>query len=140
MFEIVEHTADVGLRISAPALDQLLNEAARALFTLLVPNGAAMVNGEDEGEEVKFLLPSASPDDLLVDWLTELLFVFESRHLLLRDFDVKIVADGLQATVRGEMLDSARHAVGYEIKAVTYHRLKVEPQEDHWVAEVVLDV
>ena len=100
MFEIIEHTADVGLRMEAPTLDQLLREAARALFTLLVPNGPAMASDEDESEQVKFFLPIAPPDDLLVDWLTELLFVFESRRLVLRDFDVKVGGHGLQATAR----------------------------------------
>ena len=136
MFEVIEHTADVGLRIEAPDVDSLFAEAARALFSLLIPNTAVV----RALEPVEFSLPSQTPADLLVDWLSELLHVFESRHLVLCEFSVTIDPSGLRAAARGEPLDLQRHEIGYEIKAVTYHRLKVEQQDQGWLAEVILDI
>jgi SHS2 domain-containing protein len=136
MFEVVEHTADVGLRIEAPDWCTLLSESARALFTLLVPN-VASVRGV---EELRIELPSESPENLLVDWLSELLFVFEARRLVLGKFAVTVDDAGLHAVARAEKLDPSRHEVGYEIKAITYHRLRVEEREQGWIAEVFLDI
>ena len=136
MFEVVEHTADVGLRIEAPSCAALFAEAARALFTLLVPNMAAIRSVE----KLEFALQPDTPENLLVDWLSELLFTYETRRIVLQDFAVTVNENGLQAVAHGEPLDSSRHETGYEIKAVTYHRLKVEPQEQGWVAEVFLDL
>jgi SHS2 domain-containing protein len=136
MFEVVEHTADVGLRIEASDWDTLLAEAARALFTLLVPNVVSAVGDE----AFEFKLPPESPENLLVDWLTELLFAFESRRLVLCEFAVKADGTGLHAVARGERFDSDRHEIGYEIKAITYHQLRVEQRKQEWVAQVFLDL
>ena len=108
----------------------------RAMFSLLVPN-AAVVRA---AEQAKFSLPSEALDDLLVDWLSELLFTFDSQKLVLCEFSVAISQDGSRAVAAGEALDLQRHELGYEIKAVTYHRLKVERQDHGWVAEVFLDL
>jgi SHS2 domain-containing protein len=136
MFEVIEHTADVGLRIEAPEFDALFEEAGRALFSLLIPNTAVV----RAVQQVEFAVAFEAPDDLLVDWLSELLFTFESRKLVLCSFNVTIEPSGLRAVTKGEPLDLERHEVGYEIKAVTYHRLKVERQSQGWAAQVFLDL
>jgi SHS2 domain-containing protein len=79
-------------------------------------------------------------DYLLFDWLNELLYTFDAEKLLLTKFDVHVDEAGLQATCRGEPLDIDRHGADREVKAITYHGLKVESTGDGWLAEVIVDI
>ena len=136
MYEIFEHTADLGLRIRADDLKELFEEAARGLFSVIVANFDAV----RPVDEVTFQVKGTEHDELLRDWLAELLYAFHGRHLLLAQFDVRLDREGLTATTRGEPVDLARHEIDAEVKAVTYHGLKVEQEQDGWLAEVIVDI
>ena len=136
MFELFEHTADVGLRARAADINGLLADAASALFSLLVANPADV----RPLETLHFDIAGQKPDELLHDWLAELLFTFETRHVLLCQFEVRVGGDGLTATARGEPIDPARHQLDMEVKAVTWHGLKVERADGGWLAEVIVDI
>jgi SHS2 domain-containing protein len=136
MFEIFEHTADLGLRIRAADRDELFAEAARALFSVLVAN-----LDEVRGVQVKAFTVEGEENDLvLFDWLSELLYTFDTEHVLLSQFDVKVTGNGVRATCRGEPIDPSRHELDHEVKAITYHGLKVEQIADGWLAEVIVDI
>ena len=77
---------------------------------------------------------------LLFDWLKELLYRFDGEHLLFGRFEVRVTAAGLTGTAWGEPLDPARHVLLHEVKAITYHELKVEKTGDGWLAEVIVDI
>ena len=136
MFETFPHTADLGLRVKADSLENLLEEAARGFSSLLIENLDA-VNAE---ETVRFSIPGQDRDFLLVDWLNELLFTFETRRLIFGSFTVTVTDRGLEAEASGESLDPERHHPRHEIKAVTYHGLTVQETPDGWLAEVIFDV
>lgn len=136
MYEILEHTADVGLRLRADSCEQLFEEAARGLFALIVANPDAI----QFVEEYMVALEEADPEFLLRDWLDELLFAFEKENLVFGDFSVRLSATGLEAVARGEPFDAERHGMGYEVKAITYHGLHVERTDDGWFAEVIVDI
>ena len=91
-------------------------------------------------EEVRVTLAADDLDVLLRDWLGELLYTFHVRKLVFSDFTVAVSAGGLQGTARGEPMDAARHQLDVEIKAVTWHGLKVERTGDGWLAEVIVDI
>lgn len=136
MFSYFEHTADVGLLAKAPDLNNLFADAARALFALIV---------EDPGDirpetEIALELEGTEVDYLLFDWLNELLFRFETEHLLLADFEVNVRDDGLTAVARGEPLDAERHQLAHEVKAITYHQLEVKQTPEGWQARVIVDI
>jgi SHS2 domain-containing protein len=136
MYEIFEHTADLGLRVRACDLPGLFAEAGRGLASIAVAN-------LDEVRPVQERTLSLEGNDreyLLFDWLTELLYIFDTEHLLLVDFEVQIEENRLEATCRGEPLDAARHLLDHEVKAITYHGLKVEQVEGGWQAEVIVDI
>jgi len=136
LYETFEHTADLGLRIRAGSLGELFAEAGRGLFSVIVANLEAV----RAVEEFEFEIEGERRDDLLVDWLAELLFTFDTRRVLLSEFDVKVVEDRIKATARGEPVDTGRHELDVEVKAITYHQLKVERDGDGWVAEVIVDL
>lgn len=136
MYETFEHTADLGLRIRAGDLDGLFAEAARALFSVIVTD----LDDVRPVDQASFEIQGDRHDELLRDWLAELLYVFHADHMLFSRFDVHVDDAGLMATVRGEPIEPGRHAIDAELKAVTYHGLKVEHDADGWLAEVIIDV
>jgi SHS2 domain-containing protein len=77
---------------------------------------------------------------LLFDWLNELLYVYDVRRLLFCRFEVEFGPSGLVATAHGEPIDPERHALDHEVKAITYHGLKLEQHGGHWLAEVIVDI
>jgi SHS2 domain-containing protein len=136
MYETFEHTADLGLRIRAPSLDRLFAEGAEALFSVIVEDLSTVapkqrVDIQLQGEDRAFLL---------FDWLNELLYRFDTEHLVFGKFDVRIKDKTLEASAWGDHLDPSRHSLGHEVKAITYHGLRVEKQEHEWVAEVIVDI
>jgi len=136
MFELFEHTADLGLRVRAPDLESLFRDAARGLFAIVVepePHGEATGRRE-------LVVEGDSHDLLLFDWLGELLFAFDTTGRLLGDFDVRIDERGLRASAAE--FDPARGEYRWlhEVKAITYHGLRVERTGEIWVAEVIVDI
>lgn len=138
MYETFDHTADIGLRARSETLEGLLAEAAKALFSVLCANSDAV----ERVRSVQFHIEhdTDSPDDLLFDWLCELLYAFDTEHMLFRDFDVQLNNGALTATAYGEPIDESRHELDMDVKAITYHGLKVEQQTDGWLAEVIVDL
>jgi SHS2 domain-containing protein len=136
MHEVFEHTADLGLRVRAADLDALFTEAAQALFEAIVTDLATV-------QPLKRMDITIEGDDreyLLFDWLKELLYHFDAEHLLLGKFDVHVEGNRLTATAWGEPLDRGRHQLEHEVKAITYHGLRVEQTPDGWLAEVIVDI
>jgi len=136
MYEVFEHTADLGLRARAPDLDMLFVEAARALFAVIVEDLATV----EPRERVDICLAGEDRDYLLFDWLRALLARFESELLLLVRFEARVTPEGLIGAAWGERLDPTRHALDHEVKAITYHGLRVEKTADGWLAEVIVDI
>src|SRR5262245_13515832 len=136
MHEVFEHTADLGLRIRAADLEALFAEAATALFSVIVVD-LGSVRPE---KQVEIRLAADAPDMLLVDWLRELLFHFDGEHLLMSRFTVQLGGGGLHGTAWGEPLDRTRHQLEHEVKAITYHGLRLEQTSDGWLAEVIVDI
>ena len=128
--EVIEHTADVGLRVWGPTLEDVFAQAAVASIALM---GAA--EGAPVTERVQ--LESTDVDALLVDWLSEVLFLFEAREIVPRDVRVRIDRERwhLEATINGVRAETFEQT-GPGVKAVTFHGLQVSETE----ATVYLDV
>jgi len=77
---------------------------------------------------------------LLFDWLNELLYRFDSEHRLFGRFDVEIQNGRLNGSAWGEPWDRKRHVLTHEVKAITYHGLKVQQTADGWMAEIIVDI
>jgi SHS2 domain-containing protein len=137
-FELLEHTADVGLRVTAPSLEQLFADAGGAVGSLIIENPEAI----ETRQRVQITLEAENVEDLFIDWLRELIFTFETRRLLFREFSIEISDANrrLLAECRGEPADWSRHLPDNELKAATYHRLRVEQTPTGWEAEVIFDI
>jgi SHS2 domain-containing protein len=135
MYETFEHTADMGLRVTAPDLAGLFEEAACGLFSLLV-SGVP----ESNGRVREIRIPGERHDYLLLDWLAELLSLSSAETVWFDGFSVQLDDRGITARAREHSLLTAGITVLTEIKAITYHGLKLERSPDGWVAEIVVDV
>lgn len=136
MFEILEHTADIGFRARGRTLEQLFESAAEALmFIAIEPDGIeprSETSIEAQGEDL---------EALLVNYLSEVLFVWDARRFAMRRFRVlELTPERVRAEARGEPFDPARHNAKLIVKAVTYHQLHIHQDEHGWCAEVYLDI
>lgn len=136
MYEVFEHTADLGVRVVAPTLDLLLADAARGL-TAVIAGDAGQIETRVE-EQLR--VPGTDPVWLLADWVSEVLAAFEIRRMLYRDFVVTVGPEGLEARAWGESYDPARHVLAHEVKAVTQHLLDVQRTPGGWQATFVVDI
>jgi SHS2 domain-containing protein len=138
-YRFLEHTADTGLSIEAGSREQLFAEAL-AGFTDTVTELTRV--GEGQRREIAVGAPSL--EDLLVEWLGELLYRFETEGLLFRRTEVAIEGEPpdlrLRATAWGEAYDAVRHPLKILVKAVTYHRLEVAESDGAWRAQVIFDI
>lgn len=137
--ELIDHTADVGLKVRADDLDDLFRTAAEALFDYIVTNRDAVQPSESDS----ISLSASDPGELLVAWLNELIFLSETRHRLYTRFDLRVLDDGtrLEASALGERLDPTRHILDHEVKAVTRHDFDLHlDQNNRWSAFLILDI
>ena len=136
MFEILEHTADIGFRARGSTVAGLFESSALAMCSI----SAELVNVRPR---LEYPLAALGEDyeSLLVNWLSEILYWTDGRQLALREFRVShIEPTAVRGVARGEPRDPQRHPARVIVKAVTYHQLKVLEEADGWMAEVYLDI
>jgi SHS2 domain-containing protein len=134
-FEIIEHTADVGIRAFGETLAEAFANAARAMFSLITSLDSIQ-------EKIYRDIEVTAPDReiLLVEWLNELIYLFDAEQLLFRRFDIINMTDTeIKATCYGEKVDKSRHGLIRGIKSATYHMLKVE-YHNRYQVQVLLDI
>jgi SHS2 domain-containing protein len=129
--------ADLAFEVHAESLNELFSLSAQALFD-------AMVELQDvrPEHEVRISLTAEKLDNLLFDWLAELVYQKDLDAQLFSQFEVSIDENGnckLDATVRGEPIDPVRHQLKTDVKAITYHMFKLEKKGNGYYARVVLD-
>ena len=135
-YELVDHTADIGLHAWGTTPAEVFEQAARGLFSLICDPPEI-----DERETVEVALEAEALDLLLAAWLNELLYIFEARRLVLSQFEVLDLGERtLRARVTGEPLDPGRHVMCGGVKAATLHELSLEPRDGGWEGFVILDV
>ncbi len=137
--EHLEHTADLGIRAIGATLEEVLCEAARGLFGLMLDVSAVRAC-----QEYAVHIEADSDADLLVEWLADLLAQKELTGLVFSTFDIRIDRRGtvprLDGVAVGETLDPVRHAPRIEVKGISYLGLDVRPVKDGWIAQCIVDV
>ncbi len=135
-FEILDHTADIGLIVYGENLKALFENAGEAFFRLITD-----VRRVKYRVEKRIDIGGESLDRLMVDWLSELLYLHDVENLLFRGFKVESVGeDGLKAVVKGERFQEGVHVIKTEVKAVTYHRIEVRQEDGRWRAQIIFDL
>jgi SHS2 domain-containing protein len=135
-YELIEHTADIGIRVKAGDLKGLFSNAALAMFDIIAQKTNLKPAAK---EELKISLNADDLESLFIDWLNELLSLAATKELIFSGFRInKLGKNILQAVATGEKTEG--YKLNVEIKAATYHQLKLEELKDGWQAEVIFDV
>ncbi|MFC1974692.1 archease [Chloroflexota bacterium] len=134
-FELLDHTADVGIIAYGTDVSQAFANAARALFSLITEL--------DNVEEVIYRdieLTAQDQESLLVEWLNELIYLFDAENILFKRFDITELNNRqLKARSYGEKVDSSKHKLKTGVKAATYHMLKID-KGDGCKVQVLFDI
>ncbi|MCX6003827.1 MAG: archease [Chloroflexi bacterium] len=121
-FEVIAHTADIGIVAKGADVKQAFANAARGMFSIITE-----LDTVKEKEHRRIEVTAPDREALLVNWLNELIYLFETKEILFNRFDVTHLTDTeLKAVGYGEKLDLAKHHLKREVKAATYHTLKIE--------------
>ena len=136
-YEFIEHTADIGIRVYGKNLEELFLNSARAAFSIITN----FIPAEEKTRHIS--LEAQTLEDLLVNWLNELISSFFAYKFLPNSYAVVITLGSpniLKATVKGDEYDPYSRKVDAEIKAATYHNLKIEKTKEGYKAEIIFDV
>lgn len=135
-YELINHTADIGVRARGHDLEELFGNAALGMLSVMV--NPSTVHGF---QRVELHTEADDFESLFIEFLSEILFLFETRRFVPSTVKVlDMMKYELNALLIGEPLDEAKHELCLGIKAVTYHMLKIERRDSVWQVEVIFDV
>jgi SHS2 domain-containing protein len=133
-YELIEHTADVGVKAYGKTIAEAFEHAAKGMFDIITDE--SMI---DPVGQYDIQLEAPDLEQLLVDWLSKLLFLNDAQDLVFGKFQVTLTGNQLSASVFGEKYDTKKHGMGVEVKAVTYHMLQVQEKNPIFV-QVLFDI
>jgi SHS2 domain-containing protein len=137
-FEFIEHTADLGLRIYGKNIKSLFQNAAQSLFEIIIDSRSQAESLEEISLEAENL------EELFVAWLNELISLFFAYKFLPSEYFIEIEERDnlkiLKSRIKGANFNPSENKIKMEIKAATYHNLKVVKTDDGYMAEVIFDI
>ena len=135
-YEVIDHTADTGIRVWADTPTGLFAEACRAMFELIADNSRVI-----PVKTKKLSIEGIDQTDLLINWLRELLMLWSADRELVASAQISEFSErNLRATVRTQPFDPENHLIYTDIKAVTYHGAEIISRNGQWETSVILDV
>ena len=135
-YEYFEHKADIGIRGKGRTLAEAFEQAALAMFEIMVETKDLQI---DESQTVE--VEGNDLSELLIAWLSELLFLKDVEGKMFSRFQIESIDENkLVAKVYGEPIDSSRHKLKLEVKAATYTQLFIENKDNEWIAQCLVDV
>ncbi|MFO0793309.1 MAG: archease [Candidatus Brocadiaceae bacterium] len=133
---LIDHTADIGIDVFGDSLKELFSNAAFAMFDII-----ADLSNVKNKDEYRISVSGVDREQLLVNWLSELLYVHDVKGLLFKDFTITNITDTqLDAIVRGERYKDGIHVIKTEMKAVTYHNLSIIQKDSQWQGRIIFDL
>ena len=135
-YEIIDHTADLGIIVKGPDVKSLFILAAQAMTDLMVRGDIS-----DKTAIKDVLVGGEDFPDLMVRWLGEILYLFDGENLIVNSIKIKSISPTkLKSTLTLTSFGTEHHQVIREIKAVTYHQISVDKTKDGWQAKVIFDI
>jgi len=135
-FRFIDHTADIGVVVFGESLPELFQHAAQSFFSVLTE-----LKNIHEKESHSFSLDAPGLEELLVSWLNEFLYLFETQGLLFSRFEIKnLNQEHLEAIAWGEKYTAEKHPIKRIIKAVTFHQLFIQKQKGMWKTQIIFDL
>jgi len=135
-YKQIEHTGDIGIKVFGESVEDLFINAAYGMFDII----ADISNVEhDLVEEIE--VAGGNHEELLVNWLSELNFIFITENEIFSKFKITHLTDTeLNGSAIGEKYNLHKHPINTEIKAVTYHEICVKQLKNKWEAQIIFDI
>jgi len=139
-YKVIEHMADIGLQVFGETKEKLFQNAAWGMFSIITGSSALYKNENENYWTIK--CKGSNTEELLVEWLSELLYIHSTDFIILNDFVIERLTDNsLLAQTGGIKIKESPFDIEKEIKAVTYHNLQVlKNKKGSWEATVVFDI
>ena len=135
-FEIIDHTADIGIIAYGSDIKQVFANAALGLFNLM-----ADLDNLKEGTKHEIELSAEDVEVLLVEWLNELIYISDVEHIIFKRFEINDLSNTkLKATCFGEKIKPGQHRLKREIKAATYHMLRLNKEDGSYKVQIIFDI
>lgn len=135
-YEMIDHTADIGIKVFGKDISEVFANAGYAMFDILTEP-----KNVQKKESFNIQVSANNIEQLLVRWLDELLYRYETERVVFSEFVINKISDtSIDSTVYGEKIDRSRHEIKTEIKNVTYHQLQIRKTNGGWEAQVIFDV
>lgn len=133
---MLDISGDLGIKVSAPTLEEVFKTAAIGFYSLTTE-----IDNVEPLTAVHVTVTEDTTERLLVAWLNELICLFDTDGFLGKQVEVKSLDNRhIQAEIKGEYFDSEKHDCGFLIKAATYHKLQLDKSELGWTATIILDI
>jgi len=132
-YRILDHEADVGFEVYGRTLEEVFENAACALFSLIVDR-------ESVEPEIGKRLDIEGNGELLILFLNELLYLWEVEGFIPKELSIKVSDNKVAGNVAGQLFNPLIHTIKTEVKAVTYHKFSFEKKGDMFVATFIVDV
>lgn len=145
-YEIWEHTADIGIIAHGKSPEEVFKSAAHGMFDIICGKAQKGKFSKIAGNEMRreIALSARALDSLMVDWLSELLYLFSAFRFLGTAYGIKVekTKDGWRVSgdAIGTEYNRKKHGYGADIKAVTYHMLEVKEENGIWSAKILFDI
>lgn len=137
-YEYIDHTADVGVKAYGSDLRQVFANAALGLVDFMVETIDDPGRG---GKTFEINLTAEDQEQLLVDWLNEVIFIMETESVVLNEFDVLVLEEKtFKANVSGHTYNEKNHRYKTEVKSATYHMLEIGRENDKYFGKILLDI
>jgi SHS2 domain-containing protein len=135
-FEILEHPSDLGIEAHGSSMQELFQNAAHGFMSVVA--GTSKI---EPRQNRTIELQALDRENLMVRWLTEILYLYDAEKFLTADVKFETLTDTLlKANILGEPYDVSKHELKLDVKAITYHQLKVEDHDGDWIARVFVDI
>ena len=135
-YSILDHPADLGIEATGPTAPAAFENAATALMSIILDLSGVVCR---ETREIE--INASDHGQLLVNWLTEILYLYDGQHFVAKEFTVRELTGAcLKASVAGEPFSPGRHRTKLDVKAVTYHQLLIEQNTGGVLVRVFLDI
>lgn len=135
-YRVFDHTADLGMEIYGGTAGDLFSNAAFAVFDTITD-----LSQVRSRETRNIVVEGSGWEDLLVNFLREVLYLFNGEGFLSKECVIQAIGEGYcEGMISGERFDPSRHRIHKEIKAVTYHQVTVRKTPEYWMGRVIFDV
>ena len=135
-YRITTHQNELAVRIVGNSQADLFANSGFALFDVM-----SDIDKIEATERLSLEVEGSDRDDLMVNWIRELLYLYQGSGYLLKEFKINEVNDtSVKAEVAGEKIDPDRHEIKQEIAAVAFHKSRMQKTGNQWIAQVIFEI